>query len=55
MDFATSQHDYIYDNYIMPTLPNESEIEYEVRILEYIKSYIEKPYEEFVIMKSLNL
>ncbi len=55
MDFATSQRDYIYDNYIMPTLPNESEIEYEVRILEYIKSYIKKPYEEFVIMKSLNL
>ncbi len=41
--------------YVMPTLPNETEAEYEVRVLEHIKSYIEEPCKKYIVLKNLNL
>jgi hypothetical protein len=45
-------------HWIMPTLPNETEIEYENRVLEHIRSYIkfhvEGPYKKYNIWKSFN-
>lgn len=45
-------------HWIMPTLPNETETEYEVRVLEHIRSYIkfhvEGPYKKYNIWKSFN-